>query len=123
MDQCGVGCKLPLGFASILRISERVHNPIHWDGGFECHAIDLQQTVHYHCARRSERTGELGFEQLRDRYSSGGLDTLGGLIFTLNQRSVFAVTADPNMKSAVKSEDLADVVSQDIKTGAYLLTD
>ncbi len=50
-----------------------------------------------------------------------GLDTLGGLIFTLNQRGVFSVTADPNMKSAVKSEDLADVASQDIKSGSYLL--
>ena len=39
----------------------------------------------------------------------GGLDTLGGIIATLNQRGVFSVTADPNMKSAVKSEDLADV--------------
>jgi len=50
-----------------------------------------------------------------------GLDTLGGLIFTLNQRGVFSVTADPNMKSAVKSEDLADVVSRDIKNSSYLL--
>lgn len=51
-----------------------------------------------------------------------GLDTLGGLIFTLNQRGVFSVTADPNMKSAVKSEDLADVSSQDIKTAPFMLT-
>jgi len=51
-----------------------------------------------------------------------GLDTLGGIIYTLNQRGVFAVTADPNMKSAVKSEDLADVPSQDIMTTPYLLT-
>ncbi len=50
-----------------------------------------------------------------------GLDTLGGIIYTLNQRGVFSVTADPNMKSAVKSEDLADVTSQDIKTSPYLL--
>lgn len=50
-----------------------------------------------------------------------GLDTLGGLIFTLNQRGVFSVTADPNMKSAVKSEDLAAVNSQDIKSAPYLL--
>ena len=50
-----------------------------------------------------------------------GLDTLGGLIYTLNQRGVFSVTADPNMKSAVKSEDLADVSPQDIKSTAYLL--
>lgn len=50
-----------------------------------------------------------------------GLDTLGGLIYTLNQRGVFSVMADPNMKSAVKSEDLADVSAQDIKSSAYLL--
>ena len=52
----------------------------------------------------------------------GGLDTLGGIIATLNQRGVFTVTLDPNMKSAVKSEDLADVSSQDIKSAPYMLT-
>jgi hypothetical protein len=51
-----------------------------------------------------------------------GLDTLGGLIYTLNQRGVFSVTADPNMKTAVKSEDLADVSTQDIKSAPYTLT-
>ncbi|MGH9503677.1 MAG: hypothetical protein ACRD20_12570 [Terriglobales bacterium] len=51
-----------------------------------------------------------------------GLDTLGGVIATLRQRGVFAVTPDPNMKTAVKSEDLADVSSQDIKSAAYTLT-
>ena len=51
-----------------------------------------------------------------------GLDTLGGIFYTLNQRGVFSVTPDPNMKSAVKSEDLADVSSQDIKSAPYLLT-
>jgi len=50
-----------------------------------------------------------------------GLDTLGGLIYTLNQRGVFSVTADPNMKSAVKSEDLADVAAQDIQSAPYTL--
>ena len=50
-----------------------------------------------------------------------GLDTLGGVISTLKQRGVFSVTADPNMKGAVKSEDLADVTSQDIKGTPYLL--
>jgi len=50
-----------------------------------------------------------------------GLDTLGGLVYTLNQRGVFTVTTDPNMKSAVKSEDLADVATQDIKSGPYTL--
>ncbi len=47
-----------------------------------------------------------------------GLDTIGGLIYTLNQRGVFAVTQDPNLKTAVKSEDLADVPPQDIKNAA-----
>ncbi len=51
-----------------------------------------------------------------------GLDTLGGVIATLNQRGVFNVSVDPNMKAAVKSEDLDDVSSQDIKTAAYTLT-
>jgi hypothetical protein len=50
-----------------------------------------------------------------------GLDTVGGLLYTLTQRGVFAVTADPNLKSAVKSEDLADVAGQDIKSTAYTL--
>jgi hypothetical protein len=50
-----------------------------------------------------------------------GLDTLGGLIYTLNQRGVFSATADPNMKPAVKSGDLADVVAQNIKNSPYLL--
>lgn len=50
-----------------------------------------------------------------------GLDTLGGLVFTLNQRGVFSVSTDPNMKSAVKSEDLADVISQDIMSAPYTL--
>ncbi len=51
----------------------------------------------------------------------GGLDTLGGIIATLNQRGVFAVTADPNTKTGVKSEDLSDVAGQDIKSSAYTL--
>jgi hypothetical protein len=50
-----------------------------------------------------------------------GLDTLGGIVFTLQQRGVFSVTVDPNMKSAVKSEDLADVAPQDIMSAPYTL--
>lgn len=50
-----------------------------------------------------------------------GLDTLGGIVFTLNQRGVFFVSADPNMKTAVKSEDLADVTAQDIMSAPYTL--
>ena len=53
--------------------------------------------------------------------ASTGLDTLGGVVATLNQRGVFAVTVDANMKSAVRSEDLADVASQDIMSGSYTL--
>jgi hypothetical protein len=52
---------------------------------------------------------------------STGLDTLGGIIATLNQRGVFSVTADANMKTAVRSQDLADVTSQDIKGSSYTL--
>lgn len=48
-----------------------------------------------------------------------GLDTIGGLIYTLSQRGVFAVTQDANLKTAVKSEDLADVVAQDIKSAPF----
>ncbi|HEX3352644.1 MAG TPA: hypothetical protein VHS34_07460, partial [Terriglobales bacterium] len=51
-----------------------------------------------------------------------GLDTLGGVVATLLQRGVFSVTTDSNMKSAVKSEDLADVPSQDIKNATYVVT-
>ncbi len=51
----------------------------------------------------------------------GGLDTLGGIVSTLIQRGVFSVIEDPNMKPAVKSEDLADVAGQDIKSSPYLL--
>ena len=50
-----------------------------------------------------------------------GLDTLGGVVATLNQRGVFSVTVDPNMKTAVKSEDLADLAATDITTTPYLL--
>ncbi|HZQ17174.1 MAG TPA: right-handed parallel beta-helix repeat-containing protein [Terriglobales bacterium] len=50
-----------------------------------------------------------------------GLDTLGGIVFTLQQRGVFSVDLDPNMKSAVKSEDLADVAPTDITSTPYTL--
>lgn len=51
-----------------------------------------------------------------------GLDTLGGLIYTLNQRGVFSVIQDANLKTGVKSEDLADVAAQDIKSSSFTLT-
>lgn len=50
-----------------------------------------------------------------------GLDTVGALVYTLNQRGVFSAMQDPNLKTVVKSEDLADVVSQDIKSAPYTL--
>jgi hypothetical protein len=50
-----------------------------------------------------------------------GLDTLGGIVYTLNQRGVFSVSTDPDMRDAVKSEDLADVTSQDILSASYTL--
>ena len=50
-----------------------------------------------------------------------GLDTLGGLAYTLSQRGVFSVTNDPNMKTVVKSEDLADITYQDIKSAPITL--
>ena len=53
--------------------------------------------------------------------TSSGLDTLSGVVATLLQRGVFAVTVDPNMKGAVKSEDLADAGPQDITNTPYLL--
>jgi Right handed beta helix region/Polysaccharide deacetylase len=53
--------------------------------------------------------------------TSNGLDTLSGVVATLQQRGVFSVTVDPNMKGAVKSEDLADVSGQDILSGPYTL--
>ena len=53
--------------------------------------------------------------------TSTGLDTLSGIVATLTQRGVFAVTEDPNMKTAVKSEDLADVPPTDIKSAALTL--
>jgi hypothetical protein len=52
---------------------------------------------------------------------STGLDTLGEIAATLEGRGVFAVTQDPNMKTVVKSEDLADVSAQDIKSAPYTL--
>jgi Polysaccharide deacetylase len=53
--------------------------------------------------------------------TSNGLDTLSGVVATLEQRGVFSVTADPNMRGAVKSEDLDDVSGQDIINAPYTL--
>lgn len=50
-----------------------------------------------------------------------GLDTIGGLIYTLNQRGVFSVMQDSHLQTGVKSEDLADVPAQDIKSAPFTL--
>ncbi len=117
-----------------------------WD--VNCHSVSHQYfvfpnafTIQYTGAAATSVTLSIANKQLTitapgdpnaqvtwDLTSSGsdlvpsGLDTIGGLIFTLNQRGVFAVTADPNLKSAVKSEDLADIAVQDIKSAPYTLT-
>jgi hypothetical protein len=47
-----------------------------------------------------------------------GLDTLGGILYTLQQRGVFSVSLDANAKSMARSISLADVTSLDIKNTA-----
>ena len=47
-----------------------------------------------------------------------GLDTLGGILYTLQQRGVFTVSLDGNAKSTARSISLADVTSLDIKSVA-----
>ncbi len=47
---------------------------------------------------------------------SNGLDTLGGILYTLQQRGVFSVALDSNAKSTARSISLADVTGMDIKT-------
>jgi hypothetical protein len=48
--------------------------------------------------------------------TSNGLDTLGGILYTLQQRGVFSVTLDTNAKSTARSIALANVTNLDIKT-------
>ncbi len=48
--------------------------------------------------------------------TSNGLDTLGGILFTLQQRGVFSVTLDPNAKSTARSISLANVTNLNIKS-------
>lgn len=50
-----------------------------------------------------------------------GLDTLGGILYTLEQRGVFAVSLDSNAKSTARSISLADVTNLDIGTSAQNL--
>ena len=47
---------------------------------------------------------------------SNGLDTLGGILYTLQQRGVFSLTLDANAKSTARSISLANVANLDIKT-------
>jgi hypothetical protein len=44
-----------------------------------------------------------------------GLDTLGGILYTLQQRGVFSAVLDGNAKSTARSISLADVTNLDIK--------
>jgi hypothetical protein len=48
--------------------------------------------------------------------SPNGLGTLGGILFTLQQRGVFSVTLDGNAKSTAHSISLADVANLNIAT-------
>ncbi len=50
-----------------------------------------------------------------------GLDTLGGMLYTLEQRGVYAVTMDTNAKSMARSISLADVANLDILSAAQNL--
>jgi hypothetical protein len=53
--------------------------------------------------------------------SSTGLDTIGGILYTLQQRGVFSATLDPNAKSAARSLSLVDVTNMDIESSAQNL--
>ena len=53
--------------------------------------------------------------------ASTGLDTLGGILYTLQQRGVFSVSWDANAKSAARSISLADVTNMDIRNSAQNL--
>jgi hypothetical protein len=47
---------------------------------------------------------------------SNGLDTLGGILYTLQQRGVFSVSLDANAKSTARSISLANVSNMDIRS-------
>jgi hypothetical protein len=53
--------------------------------------------------------------------TSNGLDTLGGILFTLQQRGVFSVILDSNAKSTARSISLADVTNVDLVSSAQNL--
>jgi hypothetical protein len=50
-----------------------------------------------------------------------GLDTLGGILYTLEQRGVFSVSLDGNAKGTARSISLADVTNLDIASAAQNL--
>ncbi len=52
---------------------------------------------------------------------SNGLDTLGGILYTLQQRGVFSVSLDANAKSMARSISLVNVTNMDIKRSAQNL--
>jgi len=53
--------------------------------------------------------------------TSTGLDTLGGILYTLQQRGAFSVSLDANAKSTARSISLVNVTSMDIKSSAQNL--
>jgi hypothetical protein len=53
--------------------------------------------------------------------TSNGLDTLGGILYTLQQRGVFFVTLDSNAKSTARSISLANVAGLNIASSAQNL--
>src|ERR1700676_824504 len=53
--------------------------------------------------------------------TSTGLDTLGGILYTLQQRGVFSVSLDANAKSTARSISLVNVTNMDIKSSAQNL--
>jgi Right handed beta helix region len=53
--------------------------------------------------------------------ASTGVDTIGGILYTLEQRGVFSVSLDANAKSATRSVSLLDVTNMDIKSLAQNL--
>jgi hypothetical protein len=52
---------------------------------------------------------------------STGLDTIGGIFYTLQDRGVFSVTEDANAKSAARSISLANVTNMNIQSSAQNL--
>ena len=53
--------------------------------------------------------------------ASTGLDTLGGILYTLQQRGAFSVSLDANAKSTARSISLVNVTNMDIKSSAQNL--